>query len=88
MITYQRLSQQPEIFKNLTGVTIAEFNELERQTYPIWQQHERERLSRSNRQRAIGGVRKYELKFRAQLLMTRKRLRCVSVNYITNLGNS
>ena len=70
MINYQRLSQKPKIFKNLTGVSLDEFQELDRQTYPIWQQHEQERLSRPNRQRAIGGGRKYELKFRGQLLMT------------------
>jgi hypothetical protein len=70
MINYRRLSQKPKIFKNLTGVTIDEFNELYRQTYPVWHQQEQERLSRPNRQRAIGGGRKYELKFREQLLMT------------------
>ena len=70
MIDYQRLSQQPKIFKNLSGVTIAEYNELFRQTYPLWQQREQERLNRLNRQRAIGGGRKFELKFREQLLMS------------------
>ena len=70
MITYQQLSQKPKIFKNLTGVTINEFNKLYRQTYPIWQQQEQERLNRPTRQRAIGGGRKYELKFREQFLMT------------------
>lgn len=70
MIDYQRLSRKPKIFKNLTGVTIDEFHELYQQTYPVWQQQEQERLSRPNRKRAIGGGRKYELKFREQLLMT------------------
>ena len=70
MIDYQHLSQKPKIFKNLTGVSLEEFHKLYRQTYPVWQQQERERLSRPNRQRAIGGGRKYELKFRQQLLMT------------------
>jgi hypothetical protein len=70
MINYQDLSQKPKIFKNLTGATIDEFNELYRQTYPVWQQQEQERLSRPDRQRAIGGGRKYELKFQEQLLMT------------------
>lgn len=70
MINYQRLSQKPKIFKNLTGASIDEFNELYRQTYPVWQQQEQERLNRPNRQRAIGGGRKYELKFREQLLMS------------------
>jgi hypothetical protein len=54
----------------LTGATNDEFEKLYRQTYPVWQQQEQERLSRPNRQRAIGGGRKYELKFREQLLMT------------------
>ena len=70
MINYQRLSQKPRIFKNLTGATIDEFDKLYQQTYPIWQQQEQERLNRPNRQRAIGGGRKYELKFQEQLLMT------------------
>lgn len=70
MINYQGLSQKPKIFKNLTGVAIDEFHKLERQAYPVWQQQEQERLSRPNRQRAIGGGRKYELEFRAQLLLT------------------
>ena len=70
MINYQDLSQKPKIFKNLTGATIDEFNDLYRQAYPVWQQQEQDRLSRPDRQRAIGGGRKYELKFREQLLMT------------------
>ena len=70
MIDYQRLSEKPKIFKNLSGVTIDEFDELYQQTYPVWYQQEQERLSRPNRQRAIGGGRKYELKFQEQLLMS------------------
>lgn len=70
MINYQGLSQKPRIFKNLTGVAIPEFHQLEGQAYPVWYQQEQERLSRPNRQRAIGGGRKYELEFREQLLMT------------------
>lgn len=70
MINYKRLSQQPKIFKNLTGVTIDEFDELYDRTYPIWQQQEQARLSRPDRQRVIGGGRKYELTFREQLLMS------------------
>jgi IS5 family transposase len=70
MITYQELSQKPRIFKSLTGTTVEEFNELATKTYPVWQKQENDRLNRPNRVRAIGGGRKYELKFQAQLLMT------------------
>lgn len=70
MISYQGLRQKPKIFKSLTGVNLTEFDDLYHQTYPVWHQQEQERLKRPNRQRAIGGGRKYELKFREQLLMT------------------
>ena len=70
MISYQGLSQKPKIFKSLAGVTLTEFDDLYRQTYPVWHQQEQERLNRPTRQRAIGGGRKYELKFREQLLMS------------------
>jgi IS5 family transposase len=70
MIKYQGLSQKPKIFKSLTGVTLSEFKELYGQSYPVWYQQEQDRLNRSNRQRAIGGGRKYELKYREQMLMT------------------
>ena len=70
MIKYQELSQKPRIFKSLTGTTIEEFDEWLEKTYPVWQRQEQERLTRPDRVRAIGGGRKYELKFRAQLLMT------------------
>lgn len=70
MINFASLSQRPRIFKSLSGVTISEFDGLCQQTQPVWQRKERERLSRPDRQRAIGGGRKYELQFREQLLMT------------------
>ena len=70
MISYQGLRQKPKIFKSLAGVTLTEFDDLYRQTYPVWDQQEQERLKRPSRQRAIGGGRKYELKFQEQLLMS------------------
>ena len=70
MIEYQELSQKPRIFKSLTGTTVEEFEELAEKTYPVWQAQERERLNRADRVRAIGGGRKYQLKFQAQLLMS------------------
>ena len=70
MISDQELSQKPKIFKSLTGVTVTEFGDLGRQAYPVWHQQEQARLNRPNRQRAIGGGRKYELKFPEQLMMS------------------
>lgn len=70
MINFASLSQRPRILKSLSGVTVSEFDGLCHRTRPVWQRKERERLSRPDRQRAIGGGRKYELQFREQLLMT------------------
>lgn len=70
MITYQGLSRKPKIFKNLAGVTLPEFDDLYEKSYAVWHQQEQERLNRPDRRRAIGGGRKYELKYREQMLMT------------------
>ncbi len=70
MISFASLSQRPRIFKSLSGLTVSEFADQCQGTRPVWQRQERERLSRADRQRAIGGGRKYALQFREQLLMT------------------
>jgi hypothetical protein len=70
MISYARLSQKPGIFKGFSGVTVAEFRELEAKVEPQWLERERKRLQRPERQRAAGGGRKPELPMREQLLMT------------------
>ncbi len=69
MIEYDALSQKPKVFKSLTGTTVPEFEELREKTYPVWQGQERERLNRADRQRAMGGGRKYEVKFQGVRLL-------------------
>lgn len=70
MINHTILSRKPLIFKGFTGVTVAEFWELERKAEPIWRELEEKRLERPNRKRAPGGGRSSGLPFREQLLMT------------------
>jgi len=70
MITYRELSKQARVFKSLTGVTVAEFDELYEKVQPLWFANEIKRLSRRERQRAIGGGRDYALKLKERLLMT------------------
>ena len=36
MITYRELGKQARVFKSLTGVTVAEFDELCEKVQPIW----------------------------------------------------
>lgn len=70
MITYNKLKKKPRAFRSITGMSIAEFDELYRKFVPVWTGAERERLSRPDRKRAIGGGHPYALKLRERLLMT------------------
>lgn len=70
MITLALLKKQPRLFKNLTGLSVSEFDKLQRDAAPVWAEWELNRLSRPGRQRTIGGGRKYSLDFKEQLLMT------------------
>ncbi len=70
MITYERLKKKPRLFKSLAGVEVPEFDELFQRFVPEWNKSEKERLTRSNRQRAIGAGHPYRLALRDMLLMT------------------
>jgi hypothetical protein len=61
--------RQPSSFRGLTGISIAEFNALYKKFQPLWEQAERERLERPNRQRKIGGGNKYALDSQTQVMM-------------------
>lgn len=63
------LRQRPALFFRLSGLRVLDFDDLVKQTYPLWLKSERKRLSRTNRQRAIGAGMKYRLDFATQLLM-------------------
>jgi hypothetical protein len=60
----------------MTGLTVPEFNELLDDILPRFGQAEQERLSRADRQRAIGGGRQFEMSPVDQILMTIVWLRC------------
>ena len=70
MISYEKLEKKPSAFKSIVGVTIAEFDELFQRFVPEWEEAERERLNRPNRQRAIGAGHPYTLALKEMLLMT------------------
>jgi DDE superfamily endonuclease/Helix-turn-helix of DDE superfamily endonuclease len=70
MLSYTRLSKQPSSFHNLSGISLAEFDDLFHRFVPIWEKNEVERLDRPDRKRAIGGGRNYELELHDLLLMT------------------
>ena len=70
MLRYTKLSKQPSSFRNLTGISVSEFEQLYRRFEPLWEAAEAKRLERSNRRRAIGAGRHYGLELHTQLLMT------------------
>ena len=69
MISYEKLASKPRAFKSITGLDIDEFERLFEKLVPVWVDHERSRLNRPDRKRAIGGGRKYTLKLRDRLVM-------------------
>ena len=70
MGTYDKLRKKPQVFKSISGVTEAEFDELYDKFAPKWDEAEKMRLSRGDRQRRIGGGHPYTLELREMLLMT------------------
>jgi len=70
MLRYETLRRRPGAVKALTGLSRREFEELYERFVPAWEEAERERLSRPDRQRAIGAGRTYKQDLATRLLMT------------------
>ena len=64
------LRAHPVVFKHLTGLTVAVFDELAAQVAPAVESAHRERLERPDRQRAVGGGDNFDLATTDQLLLT------------------
>jgi hypothetical protein len=67
---YQQLHRHESVFKALTGLSVTEFEQLVSDLLPEYEQAEQKRLSRPDRQRAIGGGRAFELDGRDQILLS------------------
>ena len=70
LLTFERLRAKPPIFKAFTGVSVGDFETLLTQSTPLSVEREQQRLTRSNRQRALGGGCKPKFGLRDQLLVT------------------
>lgn len=70
MLRYQYLKKNKTVFKAMTGLYVSEFDQLVQDVLPSYAQAEENRLSRPNRQRAIGGGPDFELEPRDQILLT------------------
>ena len=69
MAVLKVLRARPELFFRLSEIRPADFDAPVCQLHPIWLASEAARLSRKNRQRAIGGGRKYRLQLAEQMLL-------------------
>jgi hypothetical protein len=65
-----QLRRQPELFVQMTGLRVAEFDQLLIQMLPRLVEADRTRLQRAERRRAPGAGRRYELARTNQLLLT------------------
>lgn len=70
ILQYRYLSQNEHVFKAMTGLHPAEFDELVQDVLPGYAEAEEKRLSRPDRKRAIGGGPDFELAARDQILLT------------------
>jgi hypothetical protein len=64
------LRAHPVVFKHLTGLTVAAFDELAARVTPAVDGAHRKRLDRPDRQRAVGGGDNFDLATTDQLLLT------------------
>ena len=68
-LTYTYLIRYPKVFQSLTGLRVREFEHLLADLLPMYQAAEIKRLSRPDRQRAIGGGDRFDLAAVEQLLV-------------------
>jgi hypothetical protein len=69
LLGYWGLRRRPTVFQALTGLRVAEFDQLVSEVLPAYQEAEVARLSRHDRRRAIGGGTPYKLEPRDQILL-------------------
>jgi len=70
MLTYEKLQRKPKQFQAFTGVTLLQFSEILKALGPVYAELERERLTRAERKRKIGGGRNFTLKLEDRLMVT------------------
>jgi hypothetical protein len=70
MLTYEKLQHKPKQFQAFTGVTLAQFAEILKGLQPVYAEYEKERLTRVERKRKIGGGRNFNLTLENRLMVT------------------
>ena len=69
MLSYDRLSRKPLIFRSLTGLVVSEFDSLYEKVESRCDEFEQKRLWREDRKNKIGAGRSFKLSLKNRLLM-------------------
>jgi hypothetical protein len=70
MLSYETLSEKPEVFRSFTGLEVSEFDSVCEEVESRYYDYERERLSqREDRRRRVGAGRPFKLSLEDRLLM-------------------
>ena len=71
MLSYNKLSKKPLLFKSFTGLTVQEFDDIfDKEITKRYVKHEIQRLSkRKNRERDIGAGRHFKLDIKDRFVM-------------------
>jgi len=56
LLSYDRLSKKPSLFKSFTGLSIQQFNDIYKEINSKYKKYEIKRLSSKRRERGIGAV--------------------------------
>lgn len=92
MFSYERLCRRPRDLQRFTGMSEAQFEQLVGAVEKAYAEAEKERLTRIERQREIGGGRSFTLNVADKLLMTLMYLRLYVtqslLGYLFNLDDS
>jgi hypothetical protein len=70
IMRYEHLTHHPNVFYSVTGLRVAEFDELLADVLPQYLATEQTRLDRPDRQRAVGAGHPFELSERDHILLT------------------
>ena len=77
MLSYERLSRKPRLFKSFTGLSVKQFDDIYKEIESKYEKYEIKRLSsRRNRERDIGGGRRFKsvIKDRVTMVLVYDRL--------------
>lgn len=69
MLTIEKLSKKPVLFRSFTGMSLEDFQVLSNRMKDSQPEYEKKRLTQPNRERALGGGRKFNHCLEDQLLM-------------------